>query len=337
MKLTRRKVLAGLAGIAAAGIPLGHYFLGKKPDEDSWDFLKKYSEPKKWNGSWKEADVQGMVPLREEWGLPNDTEEFKRLQEEAKLELSRQLAIRGFDLRGNYAADVKTQFYGIPEHPETAEQMIGYSKDAISFLYSRLKGLQKHSLNWVVLKNNGNFAHNDTGNAYVGSKRFEVQRVYVTNTGNSKQSFKLERGEERCGSCMDFQADFESELIKKWYVFFGSGLAMMSAPFSEIIPLTTIKSTLHYSKQAGLDNAICADEAVHESLSYFLTMEFAAQQGIPKAGKMLDEATSIMISNNKRYVHLNKAINWVRRHGIQNALDLYMESPKRFMDAIQKS
>lgn len=77
-----------------------------------------------------------------------------------------------------------------------------------------------------------------------------------------------------------------------------------------------------------------AGEAISEAISYKLGLKISKELGIPN-GKNLVESSMVGIDHFPQYKYVPRAVKWVEKNGIQSAFDLYMESPKKFMDKIR--
>ena len=106
----------------------------------------------------------------------------------------------------------------------------------------------------------------------------------------------------------------------------------IDALFSEYIPLTTGKNT--FQKETDLRFIRRAEETFSEAFSYVLGLEFAEQQNIPLAKKYVNKILEQLVQD-EFYQDIPKAIDWLIQNGLQKGFDLYMKSPRKFMQAIK--
>ena len=111
-----------------------------------------------------------------------------------------------------------------------------------------------------------------------------------------------------------------------------TGRNAVNAVFSEYIPLTTLPTTIKYGNNGFKDEARAADEGLAEAASYILGMDISNEFKIPNGKSIVEETTKLL--SNQSYKYVPKAIDWMKKNSIDGALDLYMESPKKFLQAI---
>jgi len=336
MKITRRKVLAGLAGIAAAGIPLGYYFLGKSGNEQRWEFFKRYFSVVPFYIAEKYAHIQkNCVALGPERAMVEGSGLAKEFVGRVRPALEPELAKAGMDPNGEYIAFATGQSYGEPDSPDIAEKMLDYSKKAVDYTYSRIKGLEKFSINWTILKQGQDFGKRFDGKAYIGQKWYLVKRAHFTSKKDPSKKLTLIDLNSCFGGLMDFAHTGGMELLW-WYSFLGATTDGVKAPFSEFLGRCTIRKMLKEYSPSGHDSALKANETLHDSLSEILAREFVKTIGFDSAIPLLD--TNLKAAQAKPlYSDVPKGIRWAQKNSVQAAYDLYMESPKRFMDAIKSA
>jgi hypothetical protein len=331
--ITRRKLLGVLAGIAALGMPIGYYFLGKDKSSQ-WDFFKRQAQLLPFHTAEKYTHIRkNCVPLGPERAMVEGSEMAATFVKKVSASLESELANKGMDTKGDYDAIATGQSYGEPETPEISEKMLDYSKKAADYTYSRIKGLEKLSINWTVLKQGQDFGKNFDGNVYIGQKWYLVKRAQFKNRKKPEQKLTLIDLEMRFGGAMDFANTSEMGLLW-WYAFIGSTEDSIKAPFSELLGRFTIRKMLKHYSDFSHDNALKANETIHESLSEILAREFVKSIGFDGAIPVLD---SCLKSSQAKplYSDVPKAILWAQKNSLQAAYDLYMESPKKYVEAIK--
>ena len=239
---------------------------------------------------------------------------------------------RGFDPKGKYEVILTQQDYGVPESSESGESMLAYCKRAVGYLYQQVRGLERHPLNWVLLKAGDNFDKDFNQNTYVGRSYYEVVRAHIKNAANEDQSFVITAADHRDGGKIKLKFD-NGLKIEKWYVFMGTGLGALQTPFSEVIPLTTTSKTMEYKGKLGYEEALRADEAIAEASAYLLSLRLVKEMEVPNGEQSIQEAMK-MLSEKELYKHVGKAIEWMKKNSVQAGFELYMESPEKFLRQI---
>ena len=57
---------------------------------------------------------------------------------------------------------------------------------------------------------------------------------------------------------------------------------------------------------------------------------------IPDGEKIVnDSLKSLLKIVRKKYLYVGPAVNWIKKHGMDAAVDLYMDKPQKFLEAIK--
>jgi len=205
-----------------------------------------------------------------------------------------------------------------------------YCKSAIEYLYRNLRGLDQsyRYIVWSPTFEGMDLSKHRKRSAYICRKWVnEVMLVFVDKRNRSQQ-INITHSNERNGA----QAVIYP-YIDNFEIIVTQGSDAVGSPFSEVIPLSTIKRS---SKAFWPDKKkiIEADETIAEGLSYHLSRNIIYDMKIPLDMGALDEGVKAMMDGPPQYRHLSKSINWIARHGMQRAFDTYMANPLDFMQRI---
>lgn len=323
----RNLMIGGLLSAVLAGGSLAVYsYLSSR----KWDFLEQeivYSIP-----DWKQA-IEQSIPIGPERRLNSEEPLLKALLDEKMPEVQMGAARRGWK---DISVLVTEQFYARPEEERHAEAYRNYAEDCMNYLHERLPTLEQVPLEFVVLKKGDDFSKKSSGKAFIGYDWRRVQRVYVGNEKTDKYFIIGNVGNNE-GSFVSGTYNSDKSGIQDCFVFFGTGPTALSAPFSEVIPFSTLKTTAkHYD--TGSKRGAVANEALSEGISYLLTEEMIEKQGIPRGREILEKVQEKMHSNPMSgiYILVPKSIEWLKRNGIEKGLEIYQENPENYLEAIQK-
>ncbi|MBW2982428.1 hypothetical protein KY343_06115 [Candidatus Woesearchaeota archaeon] len=326
--------VAAFLGAATASIYVGSHVF----HDDKWDFLAR--------NEWHEIilDYRDILkrysPIGPELQIKNESE-LAKIKKEANPILDHQIKIRGFDLPGNYDVKAYSQLFSVPDRKEFREPALEYCKTAFEFLYNhpRLSGLVKPSLEWITVQRT-NYEKGFDGNGFIGNSYYDMQKLKVVNKSNPKQYFEYQKPipAHACGSRLVVaERDKKDGSLKSWFIYISAiePHVLLSAPFSELTPLTIDSATVKYEDEVGTEKAKQAGETISEGLSHLLALELSDELGIPN-GKRLARESINKVRNYGKYRYLPNSVAWIRKNGMQAALDLYLESPRKFMEAVMK-
>lgn len=224
----------------------------------------------------------------------------------------------------NYVPLDKEGIYVVPEKKDIAESLKEYCKQAVKFLYENISGLDKQVIDWTIIKKDDDYSEGFNRKGFIGNSYYEIFK---------NLEFELSRG----GFNIPI-LDTSTWKYDSWHLLILSGPGALCSPFSEIIPFTTLKRSIKNTERDGkmyIKEASKTDETISESLAHHLGIKIIKEMNIPNGSKHLQERNENYYQN-PVYSYVPAAIKWIEMNGIQNAFDLYMESPKKFMDEIKK-
>ena len=334
---SRRRFLALSIATAAAGAVYLAYKFGIKDEE--WEFLST-EDPSYLSERLKTMDTdlirKTYVPICDiSKYVPNDPE-FVTLREEIIPKILEEGARRG--LKGNLDTLVTYQDYGIPEsNSKRAESAREYLIKATEFMYNHpeLDILKKEDFDWVVIRPGDNFTNSHNRKGYVGLASCRIQQITSRLTGSTQEPIIFERALLKNYCSLERRRNNDEKLMER-HVFCSTSRPeyVLRAAFSEIIPLLVDEQTHQFDLKKGYLLARKAIEAVSESISTLLALEFAEKMQVPNSKEILEG--SLPSESNEVYEFVEKATNWTRRHGIKRAIELYIEDPGKYLEEVIK-
>ena len=337
--MNRRKFLKyGLAGVVAASTVPAIYFGRTVFHDDRWAFLEEKEREFYYEGLDYHGIIDRYVPLGLKKKLEEGSKELEDVRNAIESTLVLEIKKAGFDLGSEYKASATRQEYGIPAKLEVAQSLVDYCKKAVDYLHSRISGLDKREIHWTQVKEGDDFERDFNTRGFAVHSYYDMQRVEIVNKRNPDQALTRGRHKHKAGGAFWSHFD-ESQSLDNWYLIISANKSAIASPFSEVIPITTTRRTFEeeiYRK--GYEEGVQADEAVSEGISHHLSQDIIRELNIPDGLKSLEEShRKFMEGNSQIYRYVPNAIRWIEKNSIQAAFDLYMESPKKFMEAIKNA
>lgn len=296
-------------------------------DSIGWSFLERLPTV----GSLEAAFVmENYVPLGPESELNPDSEQFSRLLEDALPVL--QPSISDWS-QSDISFVITQQVYGVPENAYIAQEMVDYAKKAEEFLKQKIRGLDNFDVHWAAISSGDNYSDEFNGRGFIGKHYYFLTRIKAiprgSNTGFATAKVRASAGGLNGGNYND------KKQMHDWYfIFMGAGESAIASPFSEMIPLTTIRKSIEYSREVGGVLAMQAEEAISEGLAINLALLMAQERNIPNGATHVQNYLNGLAAF-PEYRFVPQAAEWIRQNGIQNGFDLYMDSPAKFMTVIK--
>jgi hypothetical protein len=237
------------------------------------------------------------------------------------------IAQKGYNLP-NYTIGGTSFDYAAPE-TLFSEDLKEYCESTQEFLNSRIRGIAS-KVEWVIPKK-GNVLGNVNGKGVLCDSIMVAVETKIIDPSTQSELFGFVYGEQKKGGTAFFNFEGDKPLME--YLVISTGRASVTAPFSEMIGMATAAKMNEHSKN-GLVEALKTNEALHEGIAYVLVRDFARIKRIPGSYEMI-EATLKENMTRPLYDYLRPSIEWIIKNGIQQAYDLYMESPQKFLDAIK--
>jgi hypothetical protein len=204
-------------------------------------------------------------------------------------------------------------------------------------MYNRLANLLDANVDWQRLFHGGPHTdRNATGfRGFIGRYTYYVLRASVSNDESNIDLPYLVRAwpVERAINHIVAGANYSPT---KGMIFIIPGLTSLMAPFSELMHLTLHASSRRHAdelartmpKEAALEHARVAGETANEAAASLLAAEFLRTQRCAEKLPAIDLVAQSLAS---QYPVLPRAIAYMKRYGLQQALNMYQDSPSEFM------
>ena len=240
-----------------------------------------------------------------------------------------------------YELSYSFQHFGVPDDSEQGKHLLAYCQRVHDFLYSRLSGLFDVNMSWGLLDKHGNHdtVSKSQFSGQVGRYTYYVLRVYVDHP--SLDDLPSLVNAQPLDRAIHYIVGDQSSLPKHASLYVIPGATSLVAPFSELLHLTFHAPSEQYaeelartiSEDKARQEAIDAGETINEATAILLAKEYINKYG---SSERIVTINNMAHSLNSRFRHLDKAIAYIDRNGIQNSLDLYLESPSSFISRVSK-
>ncbi len=316
---TRRRMLQGL-GIATAAVALGTGFYYVNDDE--WLFLEDRKLPKIKN--MEEAKSQVPTGVKTKTFLNEDS----RRESTAQL---KELVSKNIIPSQYYQISTFCQTYIRPDEPAYAKSAVAYAKKLIDFFESELKFSNK-PLTWIAPKVGDAYKYNYNGKAFVGSELIQLFfNELRSEHGELVHTMKLAKSHYGGSSHPSFDKD---KNLTQYYLHIVSDPVTLYSPISEYLPFITGQADLKPSTIADQDANAKRDETICEAISNIVALKAAKEFSVPNGVEIIQQAYNNLIKI-PIYDEVPLAKAWIKKNGLQNGFDLYMESPIKFMEKIK--
>jgi hypothetical protein len=299
------------------------------------------------------ADRQGLGP---EMDAPDVERYYRPLHEEKLLPLSStdektretvtqilklQFHNEGLQWLEGYQVGFTYQHYGVPDNREQTDPLLAYCQDASEFAHTKLLDMFTAQVNWQPLTHDDAVIGSSAFRGFVGRYTYYVMRAVVLNgESNSDLPYLVQaRPVERA---IHYIVSSETAAPKRGTLYIIPGTTSLVAPFSELLHLTFHEPSQRYaaelaeelSDDLAQERARIAGETVNEAAAIVLATEFLQKMG---HGRRLSTVKAMADNLSDSYGYLPKAIEFMRRNSVQNAVDMYVDSPAKFMASIDNA
>jgi hypothetical protein len=319
MALTRRKFLEDIAILGmSVKIPPGLVI------SDRWNFLK----------DTEKLPMQDPDDIRESYAQIGPVDDLDELDCGNVKQKIMPTIIKEARKEGLAACRVISEqsTYGVSASAGTVKEVMEYAVQAYTFMKSSIKGIVPFTLEWVLFKDTDNYSQVPHNKAFIG-KGFYTLYYHEVRTLQGAHCFELQTINPQRGGF--FRFDSKNQNIKP-HAFISTGRSALRTPFSELLPLTTYSNIRKYDSLVGLCEAAKADETFVEAASQVLAEKLVQELHVPSGLSLVQKEFSDGIKVNPLYNQVAQSQQWIKVHGLQNAFDLYMDSPAKYLAAIKK-
>ncbi len=299
------------------------------------------------------ADLQGLGPeldapdverycraLHEEKLLPTSFMEAGTRESVTKV-LKLQFASAQLEWRDDYEVGFTYQHYGVPDDSEHTGPLLEFCREAGEYARSRLSELFAAEITWQSLPWDDPVIGLSAFQGYVGRYTYYVTRAVVLNGDTISdlpylvQAWPVERA-------IHYIVSGDNPRPQRGTLYIIPGTTSLVAPFSEPLHLTFHEPSQRYaaelsdtlSEDQARETARIAGETINEAAAIVLASEYLQQTG---RSERLSKVQFMAENLADSYCHLPKAIAFMRRNSVQNAVDLYFDSPAKFMAYIENA
>ena len=238
---------------------------------------------------------------------------------------------------------VSRELRAVPLDTRHVGNMLDYCRTAEEFLHDNIEGLLQDRVVWTHVETRGNYETGLHQKGLLCEKQVQIIRIKIKHTSGYSQetgSVGIVKGSSARVSSVPGGFD-----LGEWNLLLGRDELIINAPFSEIVPLSAYRAKNNYMLQLlregsdAYDEADKSLEAMSEGISHVLAKKLITELGIPNGLETIERTNTETnnAQNNQSYLYVPQAIAWVERNGVQEAFDLYMESPAKFMETIRRS
>lgn len=282
-----------------------------------------------------------FVPLHAEQPVAM---QFYSAQEVEKIKavLKSEFEYAGYSWDESYTVSFSYQHYGVPDDDrEKAELLLAYCQRVQDYLYTRLDGLFEVNMEWTLLPRDPvlveEMRHGFQGN--IGRYTYYLLRAFVDNSELDDLPSLINA--QPLDRAIHYIVGGELSLPKRANLYVIPGKTSLVSPFSELLHLTFHAPSQNYAAELckslpehqAQRYALDAGETINEAAAIILAREYMKKYG---GSERLSTINTMAASLNNRFNHLNGAIAYIKRNGLQKTVDFYLESPGDFMEQIIK-
>ncbi|MFC2134096.1 hypothetical protein ACFLTH_05720, partial [Bacteroidota bacterium] len=221
------------------------------------------------------------------------------------------------------------QVFGFPDISEYSHEVIIYAKKAVEFLQEEIPDVQLPSVKWQELHHGENWNHNFHEKGFVGFRPY-FMAILDFKLGDYKNRM-FSPAEPVNGAHLGTYLKPNNQ--KEWFIFLPTNHLSLFAPFSEILPLLFQEAEKRsYQKNPFEGNR--AMETLTEGISYHMGLKISKELNIPNGEFIVNEVFSNLPKENGVYSDVPKAIQWIEKHGIKEAVMTGQDNLKKFMEKI---
>jgi hypothetical protein len=218
--------------------------------------------------------------------------------------------------------------YGVAADQREANDVTDYAVRAYKLMESKIKGIAPLSLEWTIFRNFIDYEFGYDDKAFIGKGLYIIDYNDVFDT-EGDQVFTMTH-------CLSSRGGhFKSDGRAK-HAFISASPSALWTVFSKLLPLSTYKVFHGYRKHAGVCSAIKADATFTRGIGEILARELVIAIDVPRGIDILNRDLKSGIQNDPLYETVPSSIRWIQANSLQNAYDLYMDSPAKYMAAINK-
>ena len=277
-------------------------------------------------------------PLHKSRTIPREAISPEQYQA-TKQQLIREFNNQGQTWKPEYTVAWNSQHYAVPDHSSHCRHLLEYCQQVQRHLYQHIPGLFPLDLSWQLLDADCAEPAGNAFRAFVGRYTYMVMRVVALDKlGNIVPPYLIH------ASPLERSLNFIRSERKKYTpiastIYIIPGLTALSAPFSEILHISTNAPTLHLARHLSTSHNLDAQatetarefgELVTEALSiqcaYHYLHQIKRKDKLPQLSTLNQHLSAYLPHFAQMQAH-------IRQLGLINAYHSFRDSPVGFWKA----
>ncbi|MDH5547866.1 MAG: hypothetical protein OEZ43_19990 [Gammaproteobacteria bacterium] len=280
-----------------------------------------------------------FVALHREMPLPAMDETTPEYQNALRV-LQEEFMNSGQAWHEEYRLSWSYQHYGVPDKSSVVQPLIEYCQSVQTYLNHTIRDIDELNMRWARLDINMDFDDVDGDYALVGKHTYFVLRVNAVDAKGHLlephliNAQAVNRAIHYVNSSVGDIFNPDQRLI---YVIRGE--TSLISPFSELLHMITHTPAMKYAGELKekLDSAQAksiarfSGETVTEAAAVILARHFLHERGIDERDEELSRHANSLSRQLPEFQH---SLDYMKKNGVQNALDEFSDNPKRFMKTL---
>jgi hypothetical protein len=226
-----------------------------------------------------------------------------------------------------FSFEVNKSLFGVATSSRLAGEVQDYARSAHEFLNSSIRGIEPLTFAWELLKGFEDFSRTYQNKAIIGKGFYAIYSFAVT---DGKQHSLYDFVIPRRDSHFSYDALNHGSLP---HIILSAGPSALCTSFTGLLGLTTYKNFRKYGSVRGLCEAAKADDVFTMPASQMMAEKHVQELCVPD-GLTYVRKYWTGLEEHPLYNQFTQSMQWIKRHGLQNSFDLYMESPAKYLAAI---
>ena len=237
------------------------------------------------------------------------------------------------------------QHYGVPYESAIANSLLHHCQEVSGYLYNRLNNLAPIDEDWSLLVHGDPYLKKSEYQfrAFVGRYTYYVMRA-VIQTQETNISLPYLVMAWPVNRAFHFIVSDSQHHPVSSTIYIIPGSTSLISPFSELLHISLHAAAQNFSMTFAMGATAqsstieekqrqtrVAGETITEATSALLAAEYFRKQGYHEKQAIIDEVTWSM---SRAYPLIPNAMVYLRRHGIQQGIDLFQDNPAEFMRRI---
>jgi hypothetical protein len=193
--------------------------------------------------------------------------------------------------------------------------------------------LEKGSLDWAVVEKGDDFSKDFEGKGFIINSRYNVGLLNIKEEGKDYVAL-VEGAHIHVGG--GFSNPKAGDPYKGYALFCADSSGLLN-PFSEIIPFSIKDRNYQAMLKNGwtFSQTMELGESFSEALSQEVGKRFLREEfGTDEFSSQIDNRTYGHAGGLNPYKTVSDSVNLMKRIGVQNAVDIFMENPEKYRQSL---